>query len=803
MPRLPVPGSDHHTWGDLLNEYLGVSHNDNGTLQTQAVAQAGGITSINGVAPTNGAIVLASNDVGSAPSLTPTDVKIAAYTANPGDFVPVDASTASVIITLPTVPGDGSRIEVKMINTTKPHTVTVQTGGSDVFNKAGGNTTLVLSLIDQAVTVQYAADRSIWYVQDDDLELSQLDSRFASKPQVTDLVTYVSTNGNDANDGLSWGSAKRTVGAALTMVNSTGGVVNVGAGIYYESMLPLPSNGASVIIRGSGANYPSWTLLMANALATSASGDLFSVPANCNSCVFEDIALVSGTANGGGHIFNASTSNVSGFIFNRCYFSQTNSNKCIWYTTDALVINCTWRNCTSQHTSDATIPSWQLKSSGGGIQANTWENIWHTYTGNYAILIESTSSSSYSDGNVFRNFTWEECTGGLIKLLGARYSHLQNLIAYDNYGSYDTIRNDSYYFGKGAGNLICWGIDIDNVQRLAGTLGAGVVDIRCNAMARSKISSSGGTIDLNNQDVLTYNLLEIDTATVLNRNSSMSIDVTAVTGTVLSPSFSASGLNTSVNASSRYVGATASGPPITGNYLIGDYAIDQTGKVWIYATNNTWVCGSGVALDPNAADVQPLGNQSAGSTGKAADAGHVHPAPPSDWLPADNGFVLANGDYATLSGSTTLAAGVMYLAKLPLRQAAAVSSVCLCVRTAGSGSSRGSYVGLYSSTGTLLTKSADIGSGLSATGLQTFKLTATQQLTTGSFVWVAILVNLATTQPTLLTFPIAGAQANLHLSASGYRFANYTTVSLTTLPAGFSPASALTTPTVLPWVATL
>jgi hypothetical protein len=39
--RLPVPGSDDGTWGDILNSFLQVSHNSDGTLQPSAVQQAG------------------------------------------------------------------------------------------------------------------------------------------------------------------------------------------------------------------------------------------------------------------------------------------------------------------------------------------------------------------------------------------------------------------------------------------------------------------------------------------------------------------------------------------------------------------------------------------------------------------------------------------------------------------------------------------------------------------------------------------------------------------------------------------
>jgi hypothetical protein len=38
MARLPKPGSDENIWGDLLNEFLSVSLQDDGTLKASAVA---------------------------------------------------------------------------------------------------------------------------------------------------------------------------------------------------------------------------------------------------------------------------------------------------------------------------------------------------------------------------------------------------------------------------------------------------------------------------------------------------------------------------------------------------------------------------------------------------------------------------------------------------------------------------------------------------------------------------------------------------------------------------------------------
>lgn len=43
MARMPVPGSDDGTWGDILNEYLAVAHNTDGTLK-DVVATSGAQT---------------------------------------------------------------------------------------------------------------------------------------------------------------------------------------------------------------------------------------------------------------------------------------------------------------------------------------------------------------------------------------------------------------------------------------------------------------------------------------------------------------------------------------------------------------------------------------------------------------------------------------------------------------------------------------------------------------------------------------------------------------------------------------
>jgi hypothetical protein len=86
--RLPIPGSDNGSWGDILNGFLEVSHASDGTLassvvgtnqlqnnavtnaqldsttQSKLVAAASAVQTVNGKSPTSGAVTLVATDVG-------------------------------------------------------------------------------------------------------------------------------------------------------------------------------------------------------------------------------------------------------------------------------------------------------------------------------------------------------------------------------------------------------------------------------------------------------------------------------------------------------------------------------------------------------------------------------------------------------------------------------------------------------------------------------------------------------------------------------------------------------------------
>ncbi len=215
-----------------------------------------------------------------------------------------------------------------------------------------------------------------------------------------------------------------------------------------------------------------------------------------------------------------------------------------------------------------------------------------------------------------------------------------------------------------------------------------------------------------------------------------------------------------------------------------------TGQANGTAATDSAAFGQIPLLDGNAADIAPPGTVLAGAVGKAADAGHVHPMV-NEWTPADYGALGSVAPWeASGSASGALTAGTVYLIRYNVRYAHTVTNVLFRVATASAGASTGSFVGLYSSAGALLSGSAD--TGALAAGIKTVALTTPQALTAGTFVWIALVVNFATTQPSLNTFAAAAAGiVNWNLAAASLRCAVNGTLQ-TALPASIVPGSNIT-----------
>lgn len=172
-------------------------------------------------------------------SLTPTAVKTANYTASASDFVPVNTTSGSITITLPTAPADKSIVGVKQVIQGGSNTVTIAAGGSDVFNKTSGSTTLTLTLVNQGVQLQYASSSGIWYVFSDDLPLSGLDARYVPKNLTANKVLITDASGIGSIDSLDWVSSTKTLNnGTLSLNHSVDSIAFVGNSLTVGLTLP-------------------------------------------------------------------------------------------------------------------------------------------------------------------------------------------------------------------------------------------------------------------------------------------------------------------------------------------------------------------------------------------------------------------------------------------------------------------------------------------------------------------------------------------------------------------------------------
>ena len=74
----------------------------------------------------------------------------------------------------------------------------------------------------------------------------------AIKPAANDNSYFVSVNGNDLNDGLSWGSAFKTISKGISMLGANGGIINIGCGTFgYATALSITT--INTQLRGGGA----------------------------------------------------------------------------------------------------------------------------------------------------------------------------------------------------------------------------------------------------------------------------------------------------------------------------------------------------------------------------------------------------------------------------------------------------------------------------------------------------------------------------------------------------------------------
>jgi hypothetical protein len=150
--------------------------------------------------------------------------------------------------------------------------------------------------------------------------------------------------------------------------------------------------------------------------------------------------------------------------------------------------------------------------------------------------------------------------------------------------------------------------------------------------------------------------------------------------------------------------------------------------------------------------------------------------------------------------NATLVSGRLYLFKIMVPTTISVTNITVAISNAGSGLTSGqNFMGLYSSSGTLIGTTADQTTNFSSTGIKVAALIGGPYTITGSsntFVWVAFVAN-GTTLPKPIGSGIGVVGlANLGLTAATYRGA-YNGTASTALPSSITPSSNSSTSNVL------
>lgn len=130
-------------------------------------------------------------------------------------------------------------------------------------------------------------------------------------------IQYVSTAGNDSNNGLTWGTAKATIQAAINALPTGGGLVEIGHGTFTITspiVVSVTQPGITIRGRGMGQIYDATNNLLSPVFPTTiknnGTGDAiqFTGPSNIGpsgtpppyGCVISDLAIVGNTSSGVG-----------------------------------------------------------------------------------------------------------------------------------------------------------------------------------------------------------------------------------------------------------------------------------------------------------------------------------------------------------------------------------------------------------------------------------------------------------------------------------------------------------------------
>lgn len=167
------------------------------------------------------------------------------------------------------------------------------------------------------------------------------------------------------------------------------------------------------------------------------------------------------------------------------------------------------------------------------------------------------------------------------------------------------------------------------------------------------------------------------------------------------------------------------------------------------------------------------------------------------WQPPDNLLLAAASDPFAATAANALVNGTQYVFKITARtQPLPISNLWFLPSVAGAGASTGTFAGLLSSSGAILTGSADAGAAFATTNPVPVAMTTPQVVPAGQSVFGVLLVNLVTPPNLRCGIGATGGPVNVGLGPATARFATNGT-GLTALTAISPSANAVAS--ICPW----
>jgi hypothetical protein len=743
--------------------------------------------------------------------VTPTSVKVANYNVVAGDFVPVDATSGNITITLPTAPADFTVVGVKMITTSASNTVTVVCGGSDVFNKSGGATSLTLSLVSQSVYLQYSVSGSIWYVMYDDLPLGQLDARYQ---RVTTVATATGVSATDATN----------IGTAITSAG-TGGTLYFPQGTYVaDSLAPLsgqtwygpatiqrPASSTNSVITATGitgftmrgltidgnrsgssatsnaAIYlinTTWSQISHVTVQNTPSTNAGIILRGAVRCVVEDCQI---TTVGYGILIGLNHGDAYS-----CY--GNNINNCMIDTTDADAIFLS-ENLGSTTSISVTgsvvgtvVTGCTVRNFGDcGIEIGSGT----VYTEVSGCTFIGISNGAGNNGILFRDALHGNVTGCTVSNLtktGSTGVYMVNLNGSNQHNSVNNV--DCYNVGYGF--IVVGGTS-------GGSVGTAAVDISFNGGVIDTTAIDG--IHLNNVQGFSITGTQVHNAgqqgiSIGKFSASSSTDGTITGARVFNSSQLTSG-------DSGIIIFQSSADIIITGCRIGDNqggSKTQAYGIRIFDSTVTNVTISNCDLTnggttSNFTSVPPTGSgiQIINCIGVSAQGlSTVVTQPGASWEPSDSNLAAWTYDsiFADASSTTIPSQGVLYLVAMQPRQTFTTTKVYISTQVVGNTATAGqNWIGLYNSAGTLCASKGIDSVVTASVGLQTITWTTPFTGPAGLY-WVGFFFN-ASTNPTIdrRATPADNQTQNVGLTTTNYRFCQQAGPFTTSLPSPLTVSS--------------